>query len=129
MRRPDCLRRSTTGCPPTAEQTLAFLESLGDADSKPKTEPLTDEQKQTYLGRFGSPALGEGAVEISTNRNGDLIIKVNGEQAGVLRHLGNHTFFPSGAPAVRITFTNTGSGMHSLAIVDHVPVMTASRIS
>ncbi len=112
-----------------AGQTLAYLESLGDADFKPKTEPLTDEQKQACLGRFGSPALGDGAVEISTNRNGDLIIKVNSEQAGVLRHVGNHTFFPAGAPAVRIRFTDTGSGMHSLAIVDHVPVMTATRVS
>ncbi len=107
---------------------LAYLESLGDADFKPKTEPLSDEQKQAYIGRFGSPALGEGAVETALNRNGDLIIKVNGEQAAVLRHAGDHSFFPAGAPAVRVTFSGAGAGMNSLTIVDRVPVFTAVRI-
>jgi len=111
-----------------ASQTVAYLESLGDVDIKPKIEPLTDEQKRACIGRFGSPAPGEGAVEIAINRNEDLIIKVNGVQAAVLRHAGNHVFFPAGAPAVRITFTNSGSGMDSLAIVDNVPVLTATRI-
>jgi len=112
-----------------AKHTLAYLESLGHVDFKPKTEPLTDVQKQAYVGRFGSPALGDGSVEISTNSNGDLIVKVNDVQAAVLRYAGDHTFFPAGAPAVRIRFNSTESGMNSLAIVDHVPVMTASRIS
>jgi hypothetical protein len=112
-----------------ARQTLAYLESLSDADFKPKTQPLGDEQKQAYVGRFGSPALGKGAVEISINRNGDLTIAVNGQSPIVLRHAGDHAFFPAGAPAVRIRFSNTGSGMDALAIVDQVPVLTASRIS
>jgi hypothetical protein len=112
-----------------AKQTLAYLESLGDADFKPKTEPLTDEQKQAYAGRFGSPALGEGAVEISINKNGDLTLAVNGQTPSVLRYAGNHGFFPAGAPAVRISFTHTAAGIQSLAIVDHAPIITAARIS
>jgi len=112
-----------------AKETLAYLESLGDADFKPKTEPLTDEQKQVYVGRFRSPALGDGALEISINKNGDLTIGVNGQSPSVLRYAGDHAFFPAGAPAVRIRFTHTGSGLHSLAVVDHVPVITAARIS
>jgi hypothetical protein len=112
-----------------AKSTLAYLESRGDADFQPKTEPLTDDEKRAYVGRFGSPALGSGGVEISTNKRGDLTIAVNGQSPIVLRHAGNHIFFPAGAPAVRIRFTHTGAGMHSLAIVDHVPVMTASRFS
>jgi len=111
-----------------AKQTLAYLESLGDADVKPKTEPLSDEQKQAYIGRFGSPSLGQGIVETSTNRNGDLTIAINGRSPIVLRHEGSHTFFPAGAKAVRVRFTSAGSGMDSLSIVDHVPVLTASRI-
>jgi hypothetical protein len=110
-----------------AKPTLAYLESLGDADFKPKTEPLTLEQKQAHLGRFGSPKLGEGTMEVSMNKNADLTIVVNGQSPIVLRHAGDHAFFPAGAPAVRIRFTKTGAGMHSLAIVDHVPVITASR--
>jgi hypothetical protein len=112
-----------------AKPTVAYLESLGDADFKPKTEPLSEEQKHRYIGRFGSSALREGAVEINKNNNGDLTIAVNGQTPNVLRHAGEHTFFPAGAPAVRIRFTGTGPAMNSLAIVDHVPVMTASRIS
>jgi len=112
-----------------AKQTLAYLEGLGDADFHPKTEPLTHEQKQAYVGRFGSLANGEGAVEISTNKKGDLTVAVNGQSPIVLRHAGDHVFFPAGAPAVRIRFTGSGPAMHSLAIVDHVTVMSASRIS
>jgi hypothetical protein len=112
-----------------ARQTLAYLEGLGDADVKPKTEPLTDAQKQAYVGRFESSALGKGTVEIKTNKNGDLTIVVNGQADRILRHVGNHAFFPAGAPAVRVTFTGTGSGMNSLEIVDHVTVLTAARIS
>jgi hypothetical protein len=109
-----------------ARQTLVYLESLGDADYKPKTEPLTDGEKQACVGRFGSPALGQGIVETSINRNGDLTIAVNGRSPVVLRHGGDHTFFPAGAPAVRIRFT--GTGKDSLTIVVRVPVLTASRI-
>ncbi len=112
-----------------AKHTLAYLESLGDADSKPTTEPLTDEQKQAYIGRFDSPALGQGAVEIGLNKNGDLTIAVNGQTLNVLRHAGDHVFFPSGSPAVRVRFTHSGSGMDALAIVDHVLVTTATRAS
>jgi len=54
---------------------------------------------------------------------------VNGQSPSVLRYAGDHAFFPAGAPAVRIRFTHTGSGLHSLAVVDHVPVITAARIS
>lgn len=111
-----------------AKKTLAYLESLGDADSKPKAQPLTHEQKRAYVGRFGSPTLGGGAVEISIDRNEDLTIAVNGQTPNVLRYAGDHAFFPSGAPAVRIRFTSAGSNVDSLAIVDHVPVLTASRV-
>lgn len=111
-----------------ARETLAFLERLGDADTKPRTEPLTDEAKREYLGRFGSPALGEGVVELAVNRNGDMILQVHGEQAAVLRYAGNHTFFPAGAPSVRISLDGTGPQMHTLTIVDRVAVLTAARI-
>jgi hypothetical protein len=110
-----------------ARETLAYLESLGDADNKPKTEPLTDEQKRRYVGRFRSPALGDATIEIGVNRNGDLILKVDGEQAAILRYAGDHTFFPAGAPSVRITLDGAGAAMHSLTIVDHVLVLTAAR--
>jgi hypothetical protein len=63
----------------------------------------------------------------SRSKNGDLTIVVNGRSDRILRRLGNHAFFPAGAPAVRVKFTNTGSEIHSLAAVDHVLVLAASR--
>lgn len=112
-----------------AAPVLAYLESLGDADTKPKMEPLSEDQRKAYLGRFACAALGDGVLEIAMNRNDDLTISVRGQSPNVLRHAGQHTFFPTGAPAVRITFTGADSGMNSLAIVDHVPVLTATRLS
>ncbi len=110
-----------------ARPTFAYLESLGDADTRPKTEPLTDEQKQYYVGRYASPALREGGVEIALNKKGDVTIAINGQSPIVLRYAGDHAFFPSGAPAVRIRFTGAGSGMNTLTIVDHAIVLTATR--
>jgi hypothetical protein len=112
-----------------AKQTFEFLQSLGDADLKPQTEPISAEQKRAYVGRFESPALAAGSLEIGLNKNGDLTIAVNGQSPNVLRHAGNHTFFPSGAPAVRITFASSDAGISSFEIVDHVLVLNASRVS
>lgn len=112
-----------------AERTVAYLASLGDADSRPPTEALADEQKQAYTGRYQSAALREGSLEIGVNRNGDLTIAVNGQSPNVLRHAGNHTFFPSGAPAVRIRFTSSGSRVNAFEIIDRIPILTATRIS
>ena len=111
-----------------AKETLAYLEGLGDADVKPRTESLTDEQKRAYLGRFRSPALGEGGVEVGANSNGHLTIAVNGQSPIALRYAGDNAFFPAGAPTVRIRFAGSGSGVMSLTIVDHVEVLVASRI-
>jgi hypothetical protein len=110
-----------------ARGTLAYLESLGDADLKPKTEPLSEEAKAAYVGRFRYA--GEGALETSVNKNGDLTLAVDGQSPIVLRHAGDHAFFPAGAPAVRIRFTGGRAGMDSLEIVDHALVLTAARLS
>ncbi len=112
---------------PAAAGTLAYLEGLGDADQKPAMQALTDEQRQSYVGRFVSPSLGEGGLEVGTNRNGDLTISVKGQSPIVLRHAGDHSFFPAGAPAVRIRFSDTGRGMDLVEIVDRVVVVAAVR--
>lgn len=111
-----------------ATSTVAFLETLGDADFQPMSSALSDEQQRMYVGRFSSPSLGEAGVEITTNRNGDLILRIEGVQAGVLRYAGDNTFFPAGAPAVRIKFTPPAVTPQSLEIIDHATVLTASRV-
>jgi hypothetical protein len=111
-----------------AAPTAAFLESLGDADTRPPTQPLADEQRNACLGRYTSPALGEGAAEVGTNSRGDLTIAINSQSPIALRYAGDHAFFPAGAPAVRINFTAAGPGVRSLTIFDHGPVLTATRV-
>jgi hypothetical protein len=112
-----------------AQQTLEYLQSLGDADWKPETQPLPDDLKQSYVGRFAAAHSDQPQFEIAVNRNGDLTIAVNDQSAIVLRHAGEHSFFPAGAPAVRIRFTQSGGGIQALAITDHVELITASRLA
>lgn len=110
-----------------AGQTLAYLETLGDADLRPPMRPLSDDQEQRYVGRFAEAGLGV-AIEIQVNRNGDLTIAVNGQSPSVLRHAGDDTFFPAGAPAVRLRFRgDQGGALQSLEITDHVALLTAAR--
>jgi hypothetical protein len=111
-----------------ASQTVAYLESLGDADARPRAEPLIAEQLRAYTGRFQSAALPEEMVEIRVNNSGELAIAVKGRVVR-LQYVGDHAFCPAGAPAVRVQFTQNGAGVDELAIVDHVRLLTASRVS
>ena len=88
-----------------AKPVVAYLESLGDADSKPALQPLGDEERAALLGlyRFGKGPRDVFAIE---SAKGQLTVKRADGDARNLFHLGARAFYPAGAEAVRFRFSS-----------------------
>lgn len=100
-----------------AVDTLAYLESLGDADVGLKATTLAAEKAQAYLGKFNSSTVN---LECRLNSNGLLVvvIKTNKVTASprVLHLVSDHEFFSAGVPSVRFRFAVENGKASELAI-------------
>ena len=103
-----------------AEPVLRYLESLGDA-GEPAASPISEEEMKELTGVY---TFGPGETERieMTIVKGQLMFTRKGATSRGLVHLGNHTFFPQGASAVRIRFAG-----NSITVHDPDPVITAKR--
>jgi hypothetical protein len=109
-------------------KVLSYLESLGNADLKPKSLDVTEEEKKKYLGeyRFGT---GDGEIfVVDLHRLGFLQIGRKGSFPRVLRKVDENTFSPAGAPSVNIIFKVTNDKAVSLSVHEPEPLVTAVRI-
>jgi hypothetical protein len=110
---------------PGAAAVYSYLEGLGDAGA-PRTEPISDEEKTALVGTY---VFGRGAadrIEISLDK-GNLMFQRTGMPFGRgLTHLGNKTFHPAGAAAVKVAFATSG-GATTLTVTDGDIVVTATR--
>ena len=107
---------------------ISYLESLGNADMKPKDLEMTEEEKKKYLGeyRFGA---GEGETFIvDLHRLGFVQIGRKGSFPRALRKVDENTFSPAGAPSVKIMFKITNDKAVSLSVHEPEPLVTAVRI-
>jgi hypothetical protein len=108
-----------------AAAVYSYLEGLGDAGG-PKPEPISDEEKAALVGSY---VFGSGAadrIEISLDK-GSLMIQRTGMPFGRgLFHLGDRTFSPAGASAVRVKFATSG-GAATVTVTDGDVVVTATR--
>ena len=102
-----------------------YLESLGDADLRPETKPLSDTERAAVVGRY---RFGSGAADL-------LRVEVDKDQLKVRRgdgvprnlfHLGERAFYPSGAEAVRIRFS-AESPARAVEVWDPDLLLTAAR--
>ena len=109
---------------PAAAAVYEYLERLGDAGG-PKTEPISDEEKAALAGAYVFGRSASDTIDITVDR-GQLMFKRTGMPfARGLLHLGNRTFHPAGASAVRITFA---AGVPTtLKVTDGEVVVTATR--
>jgi hypothetical protein len=120
-----------------ARPVFEFLESLGDADSEPPV-PLTAKDAASLVGTYLLGTGNTGQVEV----NADLKMYVGnkmytyppqlnwtrkGTMTRPLFHLGGRTFYPAGAPAVRIRFTEDARSI-LMAVTDGELVLTARRL-
>jgi hypothetical protein len=110
-----------------AAETLAYLESLGDAGQTPALQPLTPETREGYVGRYRFGAAETDVLEISVNKDRLEILRP-GNTPLRMHHLGEHSFYPAGAVAVRLRFEVQSGRAESLAVVDHDLLVTARRV-
>jgi hypothetical protein len=79
--------------------------------------------KQRYLGVY---TFQNGVLEVYLHTSGMLAIRSGGEWR-ILNLVGQHTFAPMGAPAVRIRFNVVGDRAVAVTIHDGGPILTATR--
>ncbi|HJS55799.1 MAG TPA: hypothetical protein VJ765_14700 [Chitinophagaceae bacterium] len=110
------------------KKVISYLESLGNADIKPKSLDATEEEKKKYSGeyRFGN---GEGEIfVVDAHRLGFLQIGRKGSSPRKLNKIDENTFSPAGAPSVKIIFRITNDKAVSLSIHEPEPLVSAARI-
>lgn len=109
------------------KKVISYLESLGNADIKPKSLELSDDEKKKYIGeyRFGS---GESEIFIvDTHRLGFLQIGRKGSAQRKLSKVDENIFSPAGAASVSIIFKMNDEKAVSLSIHEPQPLVTAVR--
>ena len=109
-------------------KVISYLESLGNADVKPKSLEVTEEEKKKYLGeyRFGN---GENEIFIvDLHKRGFLQIGRKGSFQRGLGKVDENTFSPVGAPSVKIIFKVTTDKAVSLSVHEPQPLVTAVRV-
>jgi hypothetical protein len=109
-----------------AKDTLAYLESLGDAGTALPSSPLSDEQASGYVGtyRFGP---GEADIfEVKFEKSQLTILRPGGSPRRMVCFK-EHEFFPAGAPDVKIRFSMKDGKPTDLAVVEKEPVISAKR--
>jgi hypothetical protein len=111
---------------PDAAAVVAYLKDLGGADVRPTLTPISAEDRARISGsyRFGP---GTNDVFLVNDVRDQLGLTRSGRNRQNIFHLGNWTFYPTGAEAVRITFTRVGDRAASFTISDPDVVVTAIR--
>jgi len=110
------------------KKVIQYLESLGNADAKPKSLELTEEEKKIYIGeyRFGT---GDNEIFVADlHRLGFLQIGRKGSSPRKVNKIDENTFAPVGAPSVKLIFKIQDNKAVSFGIHEPQPLVTATRI-
>jgi len=100
-----------------------FLQSLGDADAGPSVPlPAGEAERLCGIYRFG-PAMNQ-QIEVAVD-HGALTWTRTGMMGRQLFYLGNLSFYPGGAPKVRIRFRNEGTA--TLMIIEDPDAVLIAR--
>lgn len=110
------------------DQTIAYLETLGDADESAKRLAITDAEKAMYVGEYRFGKKTDEIFEVVLNRRKMLSIGKKGTFGRSLNRIGDTIFSPSGAPSVQISFVVKDKQAISLTIHEPQPLVTATRI-
>lgn len=109
-------------------QTIAYLESLGDTNERAKSLDISEEEKAKYVGEYRFGEKVDEVFEVVLNRRKMLSIGRKGTFGRVLNRVGEGIFSPSGAPSVQISFVLKDQQAVSLTVHEPQPLVTATRI-
>ena len=110
------------------KKVLSYLESLGNADIKPKSLDVTEDEKKKFLGeyRFGN---GEGELfVVDTHRLGYLQIARKGSSPRKMNKTDDNIFSPVGAASVKIIFKVQDEKAVSVSVHEPQPLVIALRV-
>jgi hypothetical protein len=122
------LRHATAGGD-EAKSVVEYLESLGDADQRTPSVELSAKELEPYVGTYGFGNGAEDRFVVTIDSKGSLRIGRGDRSGKVLFALGENTFFPGGADAVRIRFAVQSGKATALSIHDPDVLVTAVRIA
>jgi hypothetical protein len=111
-----------------AAGVVKYLESVGDADTRPPTVPLDPADRDAILGRYGFGPGPRDHFVIDVNNTNQLGIMRPGTPRRGLTHAGALVFFPPGVPSLRIAFARTGGNFTHLTLAEPEVYLTATRL-
>lgn len=91
-----------------AKPVVDYLLSVGGADERPATAPISNEDRDRLVGTYAYGSGADERLEVLLQREQLAIRRVGGDQKNLF-HVGDLAFYPSGADAVRITFARSGA--------------------
>ena len=100
----------------TVDESIQYLEGLGDADIRTDTKPLPADPS-AYLGNYRYDRGDEGTFQIVETRGG-LGLETPGNFPRSLFHLGANEFHPGGARSIRVRFSFEGDVASRVEIYD-----------
>ena len=110
------------------KRVISYLESLGNADMKPKSLDVTEDEKKRFAGeyRFGS---GENEIfVVDTHRLGFLQIARKSSSPRKLNKTDENIFSPAGAASVKIIFKVQDGKSVSVSVHEPQPIVAALRV-
>lgn len=124
LRNPEITPTETTN----VNKVIEYLEALGNADIKPVSIEISEEEKNLYLGEYRFGEADDEVFVLNLNMRKLLQISRKGNFGKVLNKIANHSFSPSGAASVKINFTLINGKAQSLTIYEGISTITAKRI-
>lgn len=111
---------------PAAASVVAYLESLGGANDRVPTQPITPEQRAAISGRYVFGPGPRDVMVIDEVKDQLGIVRVGATRRGLV-HLGDLTFSAIGAEAVRIKIIRAGDRVDGLTVADPDRQVIATR--
>ena len=109
-------------------KVITYLESIGNADIKPKSLEVTEEEKKKYLGEYRFGDVENEIFVVDLHSRGFLQVGRKGASPRIVNKTADHTFSPAGAPSVSIIFRIANEKAVSFTVHEPEPVVIATRI-
>lgn len=111
-----------------AAEVVKYLETVGDADTRPTLVPLAEDEPTKLTGSYVFGPGSKDRFEVTFERS-QLSLKRTDATPRPIHHLGALAFYPAGCEAVRVRFSLGEAGTAKLTIHDPGLVVEATRAS